>query len=367
MRTLLALRLFGLCSLGACAEIRDDAATRSDAANQDANRPTRDDGASNEDTPSPREANVPDAGRAAEPTVATAFEAPAAWQRVQGSCGVSLRAPALVATQSHGVDSCVASFEGPDCTYSADVGGFSDPLDHYGDDTTYSVEAVRVGDKSARLVTSRQRMEDRRYFVAIHIPGPIPGGSDSTSATIAAFCFSEKGRDTARSVLQTVELPRSEADWRTPLPENVSCVGDDIRPISGYRLGKTCVDGKVDVPGVCALGLRAHASFGNGPMMCFVSSTGDYYWAHLAYGEIIAGPGNIRHGQSQIMSTQLTPTEEAHCMTLMAMLQDEESNLVSGEKSYGSCEPSADAGEDQLHRSRLLLREVRPQVQPRRP
>jgi hypothetical protein len=266
------------------------------------------------------------------------FVPPDSWQRVMGNCSVSLRAPALVATRSHGVDSCGATFEGPDCSYIADVGGFSDTFTEYDSDPQYSVETVRVGHKNARLVMSRlRRAEDQRYFVAIHVPGPVPGGSFTTSASIVAFCFSGAGRDTARAVLQTVELPRNDADWLAPLPENISCTGDDIRAITGYRLGKACVDAKTEVPGVCALGARAHNTTGSGAMVCFVSPAGEYFWAHVAYGEVVAGPGS-RRSSGALQSTQLTQTEEAQCDAWVAALPDAgAANTLTGERSYGAC------------------------------
>jgi hypothetical protein len=270
------------------------------------------------------------------PAVSEPPEVPTSWQRVRGECGISLRAPALVASLSQGVDSCVASFQGPDCSYSADVGSFSNSLGSYDEGSGYTVETVRVGDKNARLVTAGARSEGETYLVGIHIPAPIWAGNSSVTATITANCFSEAGRDAARLVLQTVQLPADNASALVPLSQDVSCSGEDIRPISGYRLGDSCVHGKVDVPGVCALGAKANHVTGSGAMLCFVSPDGDYFWAHVAYGEYVEGPGS-RHGQGELWRTQLSNREEIRCNMLVSSLQDSVASPIDGEYSYRAC------------------------------
>lgn len=262
-------------------------------------------------------------------------DVPDSWQRVQGSCGVSLRAPALVATRVEGTDSCVAAFEGPDCSYNADVGAFSDTLQY--DSAQFTMESTTVDGKRARLVTSRGRVDNgQRYFVGIHVPLRWPHSS-GVSATIAAYCFSAGGADTARRVLQTVDLPDDAADSALAFGDAASCTGEDIRPITGYLLGKSCVDAKVEVPGICALGARAHATTGSGAMVCFVSPDGDYFWAQVAYGEVAAGPGS-RRGAGALQATQLDDKEEAKCQELVAELQESATNTLTGERSYRACE-----------------------------
>ncbi len=326
MKPRFAPLILWLCALSACTEALD-VPTEPDAALLDASDGEADD----------RDAEQPpakDAQLDAEPS-APPYQPPDSWQRVTGNCGITLRAPALVATRSQGIDSCVAGFQGPDCSYSADLGGFSDRLTRYDEDGGFSVETVSVAGKSARLVVSKERQEDQRYFVAIHVPGPFWPDAPRVTLSIAAFCFSEKGRDTARNVLQTVELP--EANRYYPLPETASCVGDDIRPIAGYRLGKSCVDAKVPVPGICALGARANFATGSGNMICFVSPTGEYYWAHVVYGEYLAGPGS-RHGGGQTTASELTAAEEARCNMLVDALPDAGvANTITSERSYGAC------------------------------
>jgi hypothetical protein len=333
MRPRFAALLILFCTFDACTEVREipvatDALPTESAAHES-------------DGGDASEPQASDAEPSSQPS-AQPYEPPASWQRVTGSCGISLRAPALVPTPSRGIDSCVASFQGPDCSYSADLGGFSDPLTRYDGDAKYTVEMLPVAGKTARLVTSRLRLEDQRFFVAIHVPGPLWAEAPGVTLSIAAFCFSAEGRDTARKVLPTVEIPKSSG-MAPPLSPAVSCSGDDIRPITGYRLGKSCVDAKVEVPGICALGARAHASFGSGPMVCFVSQSGDYYWAHVAYGEYVAGPVT-RRGWSQTMTSQLTTEEEIRCKALVDMLPDAGTAAVSGERSYAACDAGSDAG-----------------------
>jgi hypothetical protein len=91
----------------------------------------------------------------------------------------------------------------------------------------------------------------------------------------------------------------------------------------------------VTVPGICALGARANGSSGTGPMTCFVTTEGDYYWAFARYGEILAGPAT-RHGRGPHQPTELTPAEDARCKALVDLLgMGEDSGF--GEYVYPSC------------------------------
>lgn len=142
----------------------------------------------------------------------------------------------------------------------------------------------------------------------------------------------------ARAVVQTVMFPADiETAQPLPPPPTTSCAGEDIRPITGYRLGTACAGSKTIVPGVCALGARAHASFGTGRMICFVTNDDAYYWAFVQYGELLAGP-STRHslGPNQ-QSTELLVLEEERCSKLSALLGTGRANLVSGELSYPDC------------------------------
>jgi hypothetical protein len=264
---------------------------------------------------------------------------PASWRRVAGNCGISMRAPALLAEPSRGVDSCVARFEALDCVLVADLGGFSNSLDEFASKEGYEVESVKVDDRPARLVTSNVSDGEQGYFLGIHFPPPLWEGASATlSCTITARCNSLMSRDTARLILQSARLPKS--DGRTPdVLETTPCEGDDIRPITGYRLGRSCVEERTPVPGVCAFGAKAHDATGTGLMRCFVSSAGDYYWAHVAYGELIAGAGS-RYGGALMgpgQPSQLTPEEEGQCTALVAALGKGTLNRVSGEPSYSPC------------------------------
>lgn len=270
-----------------------------------------------------------DDAREAEPV-------PSDWKRVHGACGISMQAPTLITQPVRGVDSCVASFVAPGCTYSADLGGFSNRLEDY-DAPEHSVESVRVAGRVARLVTSKGAPGTGLYFVGIHFPAPLWGGGGTVSATITASCATPEAQQTAQRVLQSIELPANDRATATQPEETSGCDGEDIRAVTGYRLGRTCVEAKVEVPGTCALGAKVHGATGSGPMVCFVSKAGDYYWAHVAFGETIAGTGSRNGGGEVVGASQLEPLEEAKCQALVATLGEGQKPLLGGDLSYQAC------------------------------
>jgi hypothetical protein len=261
---------------------------------------------------------------------------PGEWKRVQGSCGISMQAPTLVTQPARGIDSCVAEFVAPGCTYSADLGGFSAKLTDY-DAPDYSVESVRVAGRVARLVTSIGAPGANLYFVGIHFPAPLWGGAGMVSATVVASCNTPAAQDTARLVLQSLELPADSSATATQPAETVGCSGEDIRPVTGYRLGGSCVEGKMEVPGTCALGAKINGATGSGVMVCFVSQAGDYYWAHVAFGETLGGTGSRHGGGEAIQASQLEPAQEVKCRELVALLGTGEKAPLGGELSYLAC------------------------------
>jgi hypothetical protein len=261
---------------------------------------------------------------------------PESWKRVTGAFGISMRAPTLVATATQcGSDSCLARFEGPGCSYVVERGGFSDSLASR-TAPSYDSEDVLVDGKSGRLVQSLGPVDDG-YFVGLHLfqTGAGVRGATLGLATVNAVCSTPQAVQTARLVVQTLALPADEQAASAPLSPMTDCAGEDIRPIMGYRLGTPCAGGKLTVPGICALGARANGSFGTGPMTCFVTSVGDYYWGFAAYGEIVAGPGT-RHGRGPHQASELSVAEEFRCQMLVDLLGMGE-NTGFGEYVYPSC------------------------------
>jgi hypothetical protein len=133
-------------------------------------------------------------------------EIPSGWVEVQTQCSFAFHAPsALHAVAARGIDSCVALFETADCHYSADYGGFSDPLTSDSQQPEYSSEVTAIDGFKATLVRFEyaEPSDGRPYFAGVHVPrGSAESGT--LALTFTAQCDSAEAQSDAVRVLRTV-------------------------------------------------------------------------------------------------------------------------------------------------------------------
>jgi hypothetical protein len=134
-----------------------------------------------------------------------ALAVPESWKRIRGECDISLRGPALIATAGDSGDYCVATFEGSECQYRVEYGVFADPLEHAAE-PNFSFEAVRIDYNPGRLGVALSSLAQGGYFAALRLP-VILGDAPDISLTVQAHCSTKEALDTARIVVQTVDLP----------------------------------------------------------------------------------------------------------------------------------------------------------------
>jgi hypothetical protein len=182
---LLCLLLFAACADSAPAELgpEPDAAVHSDDA-----------GASGGvSSPRPDRFNAP-------PGI------PDAWLRVHSDCSISLRGPELVERASIPSEHCIASFADADCTYQVEYGPELEDAFKLAEGANYAREQVLVGGDAAELIRVLYRLDSDAYLVALRIE-TFRRDPPEYALMASARCSSEAALETARLVLQTVDLP----------------------------------------------------------------------------------------------------------------------------------------------------------------
>jgi hypothetical protein len=86
---------------------------------------------------------------------------------VHGECWIGLRGAELVARAGETLDTCVANFAGPACSYRVEYGqGVADPFAERGGD---EVELVDIAEGSARVITVPDRLNSDSYLIGLYV------------------------------------------------------------------------------------------------------------------------------------------------------------------------------------------------------
>lgn len=154
----------------------------------------------------PSEAGVSDESDAQHSDgFATPANLPDGWRRVASECSISLRGPDLVATPSTSSDHCLATFADSDCTYQVEYGELMDAFE-LASGSDYEREDVLVDGEAAQLITLTSRLNSDAYLAGLRIAS-FRQDPPEYSLTASARCASREGQESARLVLQTVDLP----------------------------------------------------------------------------------------------------------------------------------------------------------------
>jgi hypothetical protein len=131
---------------------------------------------------------------------------PAEWQLVESNCDFLFLVPGEMQKQDvTGIDSCVGQYKGAGMELSYDYGGYSDPLDDYGDSAEYKEESVVINGLQAKLISLRHlEGGELPYFTAAHFPNV---GKAGIKLTMSMRCAGPAEVDTARQILHSITFP----------------------------------------------------------------------------------------------------------------------------------------------------------------
>jgi len=132
--------------------------------------------------------------------------APDEWTLADSSCDFLFLVPAEMQKKDvTGIDSCVGQYQGAGMELSYDYGGYSDPLNEYGDSDEYKEESVVIDGFQAKLISLRRLDSvELPYFTAAHFPYV---GKAGIKLTMAMSCAGPAEVDTAQQILRTITFP----------------------------------------------------------------------------------------------------------------------------------------------------------------
>jgi len=108
----------------------------------------------------------------------------------------------ITETPVQGTDSCVVQYGADGCSYSADYGWYSGPVDQSAAEPEYRTWAEQIGGQSAQIATFGPTGESEPYGAAIHF-AELPAGA-GVKLTMYARCDSAEAQRTALQVFQTL-------------------------------------------------------------------------------------------------------------------------------------------------------------------
>jgi hypothetical protein len=147
---------------------------------------------------------------------------PDTWLRVHSDCAISLRGPELVETASIPSEHCIASFADADCTYQVEYGPELADTFALAEGPDYAREALLVGGDAAELITVLYRLNSDAYLVALRIP-TFRKDPPEYALSASARCSSPEAIETARLVLQTVDIPHAGEGLCAPSAPSQKC------------------------------------------------------------------------------------------------------------------------------------------------
>lgn len=130
---------------------------------------------------------------------------PSGWQRIDADGRFSFYLPPdMQPLETRGIDSLVQAFRGGGLHLLYDYGRFSDPLD-YGEKAEYKEETVKIGDKSARVVTyyDLDSAHEFKYVAAIHFPDV---GAKQAKLTVFVNCKDPADQATAKRIFYSIRF-----------------------------------------------------------------------------------------------------------------------------------------------------------------
>jgi hypothetical protein len=124
------------------------------------------------------------------------------WTTVSTKCQFAFRAPPEVTeVVVQGTDSCVVQYEANGCSYSADYGWYSGPVDQFAEEPGYRVWSEQIDGHSAAIATFGANDPDS-FGAAVHF-AIVPAGRD-VKLTMYARCDSMGSQNIALQVFRTV-------------------------------------------------------------------------------------------------------------------------------------------------------------------